>query len=104
MASSKEYLAFILDQLSGLDGVSFRAMMGEYILYYRDKAVGGIYDERLLVKSVPAALALMPDAARELPYPGGRKMLLVDSVDDRDFMCRLIEVLAEELPEPKKKR
>ena len=69
MASSKEYLTFVLDQLSGLDGIAYRAMMGEFILYFRNKVVGGIYDDRLLVKPVPAALALMPGAPRELPYP-----------------------------------
>ena len=100
MASSKEYLDFIADQLSGLDGVSFRAMMGEYILYYRDKIAGGIYDDRLLVKPVPAALALM----REAPYPGAKEMLLVDNVDDRDFLCRLLEAMFDELPAGKKRR
>ena len=79
-------------------------MMGEYILYYRDKIAGGIYDDRLLVKPVPAALALMPDAPREVPYPGAKEMLLVDNVDDRDFLCRLFEAMFDELPEGKKRR
>ena len=104
MASSKEYLDFVLDQLSGLDGVSFRPMMGEYILYYRDKIVGGIYDDRFLVKPVPSAKAQMPDAIQEAPYPGAKEMLLVDSVDDREFLCRLLDAMAEELPEGKKKK
>ena len=104
MASSKEYLDFVLDQLSGLDGVSFRPMMGEYILYYRDKIVGGIYDDRLLVKPVPSAKAQMPDAIQEAPYPGAKEMLLVDSVDDREFLCRLLDAMAEELPEGKKEK
>ena len=104
MASSKEYLDFVLDQLSGLDGVSFRPMMGEYILYYRDKIVGGIYDDRLLVKPVSSARAQMPDAIQEAPYPGAKEMLLVDNVDDREFLCGLLEAMAEELPEGKKKK
>jgi TfoX/Sxy family transcriptional regulator of competence genes len=104
MASSKAYLDFISDQLSGLDGVSFRAMMGEYILYYRDKIAGGIYDDRLLVKPVPAALDLMPDAPLEVPYPGAKEMLLVDNVDDRDFLCSLLEAMLDELPAGKKRR
>ena len=79
MASSKEYLDFILEQLSGLEDISHRAMMGEYLLYYRGKLVGGIYDDRLLVKPVNAALALMPNARRELPYGGAKKMLLVQA-------------------------
>ena len=104
MASSKEYLDFVLDQLSGLDGVSFRPMMGEYILYYRDKVIGGIYDDRLLVKPTTSAKAQMPDAMAEAPYPGAKEMLLVDNIDDREFLCRLLDAMAEELPEGKKKK
>ena len=104
MASSKEYLDFVLDQLSGLDGVSFRPMMGEYILYYRDKIVGGIYDDRFLVKPTPCAKTLMPDAMSEAPYPGAKEMLLVDNIDDRAFLCGLLEAMAEELPEGKKRQ
>ena len=103
MASSKEYLDFILDQLSGLDGVSYRAMMGEYIIYFRGRIPGGIYDDRFLVKPVPAALALLPDAEREIPYDGGKEMLLVDNVDDRFFLQELLEAMYAELPAPKKK-
>lgn len=89
MPSSREYLTFILDQLSGLDGITHRAMMGEYILYFRGRIVGGIYDDRLLVKPTPAALSLMPDASREPPYPGAKEMLLVEDVDDGDFLRAL---------------
>ncbi|MBO4880713.1 MAG: TfoX/Sxy family protein [Firmicutes bacterium] len=104
MASSKEYLDFILDQLSGLDGVSYRAMMGEYILYFRGRIPGGIYDDRFLVKPVPAALALLPDAEREIPYDGGKEMLLVDNVDDRFFLQELLEAMYDELPAPKRRK
>lgn len=104
MASRKEYLAFILDQLSGLDGITYRGMMGEYILYFRDKIVGGIYDDRLLVKLVPAALALMPNAARELPYEGAKEMLFVEEVDDREFLCNLFLAMYDELPAPALKK
>ena len=103
MASSKEYLDFILEQLSSLEGISHRAMMGEYILYYRDKVIGCIYDDRFLVKPVQAALKMMPDADLELPYEGGSRMLAVDNVEDREFLQSLIEAMYEELPEPKKK-
>ncbi len=103
MASTKEYLDFVIGQLSGLDEVSFRAMMGEYILYYRGKVFGGIYDDRLLVKPVPAAVKLMPDASMELPYDGAKEMILVDDVDDRELLCELVEAMYEELPTPKKK-
>ena len=102
MASSIEYLDFILEQLSELDGVSWRSMMGEYILYYRGKVFGGIYDDRLLVKPTRSAAALMPHAARELPYEGAKEMLLVEDVDNREFLKKLLEAMAEELPAPKK--
>ena len=104
MASSKEYLTFVLDQLSGLNGISWRAMMGEYILYYKGKIVGGLYDDRLLVKPTKSALAMMPDAPRERPYEGAKEMLLVGETDDRDFLCALLEAMADELPEPKKRK
>ena len=104
MASSREYLDFVLEQLSELDGVTYRAMMGEYILYLRGKVVGGIYDDRFLVKPTPSAAAMMPGAERELPYPGGREMLLVDNVESRDFLRELLEAMYDELPAPKKKK
>lgn len=104
MASTKDYLDFILDQLSGLDEISCKAMMGEYILYYRGKVFGGIYDNRLLVKPVSAAVKMMPEAVRELPYEGAKEMIMVDDPDDRDFLCELVEAMWEELPEKKTKR
>lgn len=104
MASSKESLDFILEQLSELDDVTYHAMMGEYIIYYRGKIVGGIYDDRLLVKLTKSAVALMPDADRELPYEGAKKMLLVDNVENKEFLRELLEAMYEELPAPKKKK
>lgn len=104
MASRKEYLDFILEQLSGLDGITYRAMMGEYILYCQGKVFGGIYDDRLLVKAVPAALRKMPEGTQELPYPGAKPMLLVEDVDDRDFLADLVQAMWDELPAPKKKK
>lgn len=86
MASSKEYLQFIIEQLSELEDISYKAMMGEYIIYYRGKIVGGIYDDRFLVKPVKSAIKLMPDAEYELPYEGAKKMLLVDDVDNKSFL------------------
>lgn len=104
MASSKAYLDFIDEQLSELEGIEYRAMMGEYIIYYRGKIVGGIYDDRLLVKPVQAAVSLMPDAIYEVPYEGGKEMLLVDDVDSKKFLTELFESMYAELPEPKRKR
>ena len=103
MPSSKAYLDFIMDQLSGLDGVSCRAMMGEYIIYYKGKVIGGIYDDRFLVKPTKSAARLMPSAQRELPYEGAKEMLLVDHVDDRALLESLLTEMYEELPEPKKR-
>ena len=104
MASSKEYLDFILEQISGLENVTYRAMMGEYIIYYRGKIVGGIYDDRFLVKPTKSALEMMPDADREIPYEGAKEMLLVDNVDNREFLAELLIAMYEELPAPKKKK
>ena len=91
----------LLRELSGLDELSSRAMMGEYILYYRGKVFGGIYDDRLLVKPVPVAVKMMPDAEMEPPYDGAKEMILVDNVDDQQFLCELVESMWEELPEKK---
>lgn len=104
MASSKEYLDFILEQLSELDEVSYRAMMGEYIIYYRGKIVGGIYDDRFLIKPTKSAVAMMPNADTELPYEGAKEMLLVDDVDNKEFLRGLFEAMYDELPSPKKKK
>ena len=104
MASSKEYLDFILEQLSELDDVTYRAMMGEYIIYYRGKIVGGIYDDRLLVKPTKSAMTMMPNADMDLPYEGAKEMLLVDDVDNKEFLRELLETMYEALPAPKKKK
>ena len=104
MASSKDYLEYVLDQLSSLDDISYRAMMGEYIIYYQGKIVGGIYDDRFLIKPTKSALDLMPDASREFPYEGAKEMLLVEDIDDRDFLNELLNAIVFELPSPKKKK
>ena len=104
MASSKEYLDFILEQLSELEDVSYRAMMGEYIIYYCGKIVGGIYDDRFLVKPTKFGVAMMPDAEMELPYEGAKKMLLVNNVEDKAFLRELLEGMYRELPSPKSKK
>ena len=101
MASSQDYLQFILGQLSELDDISYRAMMGEYILYYRGKIVGGIYDDRLLVKPVKSAVAYMRDPTYDLPYDGAKEMLLVDNVDDKEYLSGLFQAMYDELPAPK---
>lgn len=103
MASTKEYLEFVLDQLSGLDDITYRAMMGEYIIYYRGKVAGGIYDDRFLVKPTKSAEKMMPDAARELPYEGAKEMLLVDDIDNKEFLTELLNAMYDDLPAPKKK-
>ncbi len=103
MASRKEYLDYILEQLSELEEITFRAMMGEYIIYYCGKVIGGIYDNRFLVKDTKSARTMMPDAGRELPYEGAKEMLLVNNVEDREFLRGLLEAMYEELPSPRKK-
>ena len=103
MASDKEYLDYILEQLSETEGITCRTMMGEYIIYCRGKVIGGIYDNRFLVKPVKSAAALMPEAEKELPYEGAKEMLLVENIENTDFLRELIEAIYNELPEPKKK-
>ena len=98
MASSKEYLEFVLEQLAELDEITYRAMMGEYIIYYRGKIVGGIYDDRLLVKPIKSAISYMPTATYELPYDGAREMLLVEDVDNKKFLTGLFNAMYDELP------
>ena len=104
MASSKEYLQFILEQLSDLEEINYRAMMGECILYYRGKIIGGIYDDRLLVKPVKSAISYMPAAVYELPYDGAKEMLSVEDVDSKEFLSGLFNAMYDELPAPKPKK
>ena len=104
MASSKEYLDYVLEQLSELPDITCRAMMGEYIIYYRGKVVGGIYDDRFLVKKTKAAADMMPDAESELPYEGAKEMFLVDDIENKDFLKDLLEAMYDELPAPKKRK
>ena len=104
MASSKEYLEFILGQLSDLNEITYRAMMGEFVIYYCGKIVGGIYDDRLLVKPVKSAISYMPTVSYELPYEGAKEMLLVDEVNNKEFLTGLFNAMYEELPTPKSKK
>ena len=104
MASSQAYLNLILEQLSELEEITYRAMMGEYIIYYRGKIVGGIYDDRFLVKPVKPVIAYMPNAKLETPYKGAKEMLLVDDVDNKAFLTGLFNAMYEALPKAKKKK
>ena len=103
MATDREYLRFLQEQCAGLD-VRFRAMMGEYVFYYRDKVAGTVCDNRFMVKDVPAARALMPDALLEPPYEGAKEQLVVDVLDNRHMLAELFEVMYPELPAPKPRR
>ena len=103
MASSKDFLDYILEQLSGIDEISYRPMMGEYILYFKGKIFGGIYDNRFLVKNIESARKLLPNAPLELPYEGAKEMLLVDDPEDRELLVQLVSAMYDELPLPKKK-
>ncbi len=104
MPSSKEYLNFILEQLSDLNDITYKAMMGEFLIYYRGKLVGGIYDDRLLVKPVKSAISYMPQAEYSLPYQGAKEMLLVDNIDDKEYLAGLFNAMFDELPMPKIKK
>ena len=102
MASSKRYLEYVLDLLSELDDISYRAMMGEYVLYYRGKVFGGVYDDRFLIKPTESARRILPDADVEIPYDGAKGMLLVES-EDRELIGNMVEAMYDELPKPKKR-
>lgn len=104
MSSCKEYLAFILEQISFSDDISYRMMMGEYILYYRGKIFGGIYDNRFLVKITKSSSEMLPFAAKERPYCGAKEMLLVDDLENKDFLCKLIKAIYAELPTPNRNK
>ena len=104
MPSSKEYLNFILEQLSDLNDITYKPMMGEFLIYYRGKLVGGIYDDRLLVKPVKSAMSYMHHAEYSLPYEGAKEMLLVDNVDDKEYLTGLFKAMFDELPMPKVKK
>lgn len=104
MASSKEYLEFVLEQLSELNDITYRAMMGEFIIYYQGRVIGGVYDDRFLVKNTKTARKLMPDVALEVPYEGAKEMLLVEDIENKEFLKELFEAMVEELPVPKKRR
>ena len=104
MASSKDYLQFVLEQLSELQEITYRTMMGEFIIYYRGKIVGGIYDDRLLVKPTKSAISYMPTVTYEIPYENAKEMLLVEEVDNKDFLMGLFDVMYDELPTPKPKK
>lgn len=104
MASSKDYLDFVLEQLSSLDDITYKAMMGEFIIYFRGKIVGGIYDDRFLVKPTKSAIELMLEASYELPCEGAKEMLLVDDIDNKEFLVKLLQAMYDELPAPKKKK
>ena len=104
MASSREYLDYVLEQLSELNDITYRAMMGEYIIYYRNKVVGGIYDDRFLVKNIKVAAEMMPEAELQLPYEGAKEMLLVDDIENKGLLRELFEAMYDELPAPKRKK
>ena len=104
MPLSEQYLDYVLEQLSDLDEISYRAMMGEYIIYYRAKIIGGIYDDRFLVKPVKSAMSMMPDARMELPYEGAKEMILVDDLENKVFLSELFEAMYDELPAPRKRK
>ena len=97
MSSTREYLDFIMDQLSELDAVSYRAMMGEYVIYYRGKVVAGIYDDRFLVKPTPGARRILPKAPMEIPYPGGKAMIMIEDIENRDLLRTLFDAIYTDL-------
>lgn len=104
MATNKEYLTFVLEQLSEISDITYRQMMGEYIIYQNGKIAAYICDNRLLVKPVPSAEAMLPGAPHEPPYDSAKDMILVEQVEDKQFLTKLFNAMYDELPLPKKKK
>lgn len=104
MASSKEFLEYILEQLSEVEEITYRAMMGEYIIYYKDRIAGGIYDDRLLIKPVKSAIDYVSDIRYEVPYEGAKEMILIEEVDNKEYLTELFKTIYDDLPTPKKKK
>ena len=104
MPSTKNYLDFVLGQIAELKNISFRGMMGEYIVYYQQKVIGGIYDNRFLLKQTRSAVDLMHaeglTPTLDIPYPGAKEMIVAD-IDDRELTCRLICAISNDLPAKK---
>ena len=104
MATKKEYLDYILDGLSDVSGITYRQMMGEYIIYINEKIAAYVCDNRLLIKPVASAVRLMPDAVYEPPYEGAKDMLLCENTDNKDFLTELFSAIEPELAMPKKRK
>ncbi|MGN0641151.1 MAG: TfoX/Sxy family protein [Oscillospiraceae bacterium] len=104
MATSKDFLNYVLEQLAGLDEITYRMMMGEYIIYYKGKIAAELCDNRFLVKPVDAAVKYIPNAVYEPPYEGAKPMILVENLDDREYLTGLFEAIYPELPAPKPKK
>lgn len=104
MPSGKEYLQYAFENLNTIDGISYRPMMGEYVLYYKTKVIGGIYDNRLLVKPTKSAIEFLPDAQQEIPYAGAKPMLLIEDLENHEFLVKLFELMLPDLPAPKNKK
>lgn len=104
MPTSKNYINFILEQLSDINQISCKQMIGEYIIYHNEKIAAYVCDDRLLVKPVKSAVSLMPDAKYEPPYDGAKDMLLVDNIDDKSFLTMLFNSMYDELSAPKKRK
>lgn len=104
MASRKEFLEYILEQLSELEEITYRAMMGEYIIYYKGRIAGVIYDDRLLIKPVKSAIDYVSDIRYEVPYEGAKEMILIEEVDNKEYLTELFKAIYDDLPTPKKKK
>ena len=99
MATSKEYKDFIIDQLELLDNITYKAMMGEFLLYYNDVLFGGIYDNRLLVKIVDTNKKY--NMSKQIPYESAKPMYLVEDVDNKELLKEIIIETCKGLPNKK---
>lgn len=103
MSTTIDYYEYLQEQLEPIGNIRYRKMMGEYCVYYRDKVIGGIYDNRFLIKNINASRLYLPNTTLEIPYQGAKPMILVEELSDKELLKKLMIAMYEELPTPKKK-
>ena len=104
MATDQEFIEFIIDQISGVKGISCRKMFGEYAVYCEGKVVALVADNQLFVKPTAGGRAFLGEVVEAPAYPGAKPSFLIDDIDDRDRLCELIRITTKEVPLPKPKK
>lgn len=103
MPSTKEFLNYVLDQLNDLEDITYRYMMSEYIIYYKGKIAGGIFDNRLMIKPVKSAIDFIENPIYDIPFDGAKEWILIEDIEDKEFLTELFITIYKDLSFPKKK-